>query len=296
MRLASLLGGLLVIAIAVGAFLVLPGKEQPSAEEQATIEALERQEQRLDPALWRHIEAQPWFDEGKTTPDGLRLVNLMAEYFYNERTFNAVEVLRLYPAGLTAETEQVLLSLKLGPPIRVVARAPWFLDGVDANEKLYLELVGTAGARNWNFDDFLLELSKAGWFADGIDEKEIAVVSAGAALSTASPNRAMELIRGLESDIFLYDKLGLPVSGEKVLIVTAASRNLEGRLRPALDLVKQWGRSGRGLCRTLPTAVHRCVGGRARRCALRHRVGPGRRCAGGRHTPPRLHPGPHRHS
>jgi hypothetical protein len=230
----------MLIAIAAGTYLMLFRDEPLSAEEKATIATLEDLELRLEPAVWRQIEAQPWFDGGKTTPDGIRLVSLLAEYFYAERPFNVAEVLGLYPAGLPEETAHMLLSLKFGPPIRTVVRAPWFLDGVDANETQFIRHIADAGERNWKFDEFLLEVTKGGWFADGIDEKEIAVINAGAALSSANQGKATELIRGLDRDVFLYDKLALPASGEKVLIVTAASRELENRLLPALDLVKQW--------------------------------------------------------
>jgi hypothetical protein len=229
-----------LIAVAGGVFVMLLRDEPLSAEEKATTATLEDLERRLDPAVWRQVEAQAWFDNGKTTPDGIRLIRLLSEYFYAEIPFNTVAVLGLYSAGLSEATEQLLLRLKFGAPIRTVARAPWFLDGVDGNEALFIDHIADAGERNWNFDEFLLEVTRAGWFADGIDDKEIAVINAGAALSSANQGRATELIRGLDSDVFIYDKLVLPVSGEKVLIVTAASRELENRLLPALDLVKQW--------------------------------------------------------
>jgi len=231
------------VAVAIVYFLILSGSSEPTPEQRATAESLERYELRIEPRVWRQIEIQPWFNKGNPTPEGLRLINLISEYYVSQRAFDAIKVVETYPDGLDGEYESLLLGLELGELIRTVVIAPWFVDGITEPEAAYLTVLGDAWKRkgsSWTFDDLVLASAKKPWFQDGLDEKEAAVLNAAAALSGRNHAKAIKLVEGLESDVFLYENVSLPLSGEKTLIITAAPGVFEAQISPALALVKRW--------------------------------------------------------
>ncbi len=236
---------LAVAATVAGAvvFLVLPDSSPATPAQQATSEAMARYELRIEPRVFRQAQLQPWFNKGNPTPEGLRLLNLLSEYYVSQRAIDLTKVLETYPAGLDEDLEALLLQLKLGSLIRSVAIAPWFTDGVTASEASYLAVLGEAWTRQgttWTFDDVVLQAMTKPWFQDAIDEKEATVFNAAADLSGRNQPKALKLVEGLESNVFVYETVQLPMSGEKTLIVTAAPGALEAQVAPALALVKRW--------------------------------------------------------
>lgn len=231
------------IAVALVYFLVLSASPEPTAEKQAATEVMQRYELRIEPRVWRVVKAQPWFNNGNPTPDGLRLIDLISAHYVSQRPFDATRVVETHPDGLT-ESEAVLLQqLKLGELIRTVVIAPWFVDGITESEATYLTVLGDAWKRQgstWTFDDLVLHSTKKPWFQDGVDEKEAAVLDAAADLSGRNQSKAIKLVEALESNVFLYESVNLPLSGEKTLIVTAAAGTFEVQIAPALGLVKRW--------------------------------------------------------
>ena len=246
MKLGIALGLAVAIIVAVVAviFLVfLPGSPEVTAEQQATSEAMKRYELRIEPRVWRQAQGETWFNKAEPTPDGLRLLDLLAEYYVSQRSIDATNILRAYPDGLGEGSEALLVQLKVGQLVRAVAISPWFIDGVTEHEAVYLTVLGEAWTRqgaSWTFDDAVLLATKAPWFQDGLDEKEATVINAAADLSGRNQPKALKLIEGLQSNSFLYESVHLPLSGEKVLIVTAAPGQTEAQIAPALGLVKRW--------------------------------------------------------
>jgi hypothetical protein len=218
-------------------------KPTPSPEESALTEEIERLKLRIDPPVWKQIESQDWFDDGKPTADGLRLMKLLANYYIGRRLGDALQLVRSYPTGLAATTETTLLNLESGDLIRMIATRPWFTQGLDANEEAYLSILAGAWARKgpgWTFDQSLIDSMKAPWFVDGLDEKEAVVINAAGALSSRNQEKAIELMRGIETNLFLYEAVTLPASGEKTLIVTTPVGDFQRHLQPALASIKQW--------------------------------------------------------
>jgi hypothetical protein len=233
-----------VATVAAVIFLVfLPGSPAMTAEQQATSEAMKRYELRIEPRVWRQAQGQTWFNKADPTPNGLRLLNLLAEYYVSQRSIDATNILRAYPDGLGEDSETLLLQLEVGQLVRAIAISPWFIDGVTEYEAVYLTVLGEAWTRqgtSWTFDDAVLQAPKTAWFQDGLDEKEATVINASADLSGRNQAKAITLIDGLQSNSFLYETVHLPLSGEKVLIVTAAPGQNEAQIAPALGLVKRW--------------------------------------------------------
>jgi hypothetical protein len=233
---------LTILTIGASACSAGSGNEKTPVE-QATAEDLEYFQLRIEPMVWHEIQLQAWFNGGNPTPDGRRLMALLSDYWLGQRAYNTIQVLNAYPEGLSEEIEQALLSLESGYLVQNIAESSWIADGIDGHESAFLDALGNAWKREgpaWTFKQTLLDAIEMPWFVDGIDETEIAVLAAASAMSGRDQEGANQLVMDLQDGSFSQHALALNASGEKVLILTTASRDLLPELEAALPLMEQW--------------------------------------------------------
>ena len=120
-----------------------PAPESTPAAQVAT-EDVSQYRERLGPELWAQVEDAAWLDGEKATPDGARLLEVIASGGPLVSQERRLALLAAYPEGLSEERLSVA-----GQYARMTIRglhdvldAAWLLDGVDDYERAVLDAAG----------------------------------------------------------------------------------------------------------------------------------------------------------
>jgi hypothetical protein len=196
---------------------------------------------KIDPAVWDYIVAQPWFSRENTNPAHIRLIELVATYLQYATTTAATDTIAAYPSGVNDEMLQAIQLAKDAWPVRDVLTRPWFRDGVTPTE---YDLLSAAVSRKLGINTFsiiLEEAERGAWYKDGLDAAESELLAAVFALGLGnSVKEPMAMLEAVAAGRYVTERVTLPLSGEKGIVVVGRSLQAESRLADALALVTRY--------------------------------------------------------
>lgn len=198
---------LCLVALSV---VLLACRSTDNGEPRPTPIATSEYEAQLGEAAWQQVQTQAWYDDGRVSPDGLLLLDVVASGGPLWLGENSLTVIETYPDGIDALTwrsAERYARATLRTPHEVILE-PWLADGVDTYEQAVLDAVSgrtvsIAALRRALEDGFFRETFEAnlegmgaieidalgslqprmlerlrdeGWFEDGISQYEASLL------------------------------------------------------------------------------------------------------------------------
>jgi hypothetical protein len=206
-----------------------------------TPSALDGYRERIRPDVWEYIAKAPWFADERTDVAHMRLIELVATYMAYAEPAVTAETIAAYPDGISDEMLRGVALTKGAWTVRDVLSRQWFLDRITETEYELLSEV-SRGKTGINTFSVILERAQAGaWYQDGVDAAEFELLRATLALAQANrPEEPLVMLDAIETGRYITERIVLPRSGDKGIVVVGGSRQAEAQLAEAMSLLRRY--------------------------------------------------------